>query len=128
MSIYFLSPSFTEEITNKIFRQLCNSEIKKQLDFMPECQDSFQTGYMECLVDLFGAANDDDVIKTLEEEKSWLNVLNEIMESDSVRKFLSDNTSISDENIWLIDDVSTEAVTKYLESKLDKAITALKSL
>lgn len=95
---------------------------------MPECQDSFQTGYMECLVDLFGAANDDDVIKTLEEEKSWLNVLNEIMESDSVRKFLSDNTSISDENIWLIDDVSTEAVTKYLESKLDKAITALKSL
>lgn len=79
MPIYILQPNMTEEMLLTIFEYLCICEVKKQIGMSPEGFEGSQNGYVMCLSHLFGECSEDEMEWAFEEEKTYLHVVERII-------------------------------------------------
>lgn len=129
MAIYIIPTEYTSDMVNSVFSRLSAWEIKKRLGFVTETADACQTGYIECLIDLFGASSDAHVISVFESGKSWIHIVNEIIDTDEITQFIGSKPDMYHQDSYdQVTELSKNAVTNYLNEHFDKALFALKAL
>lgn len=129
MSIYIIPTEYTFDMVSSVFSKLSTWEIKKRLGFVVETADGCQTGYIECLIDLFGASSDAHVITMFESGNSWIHVVSEIIGTDEITQFIESKPDMYQQKSYdRVTELSKNAVTNYLNKHFNKALLALRSL
>lgn len=128
MSTIHVQTSLSLSVALKAFRFLVDSEIRGRAQGAHDFRSGDQNGYISCLVDHYGSANDNVVEQAYDRKETWSHVT-----ADIVAEHLSDWAE-SFENLESADEVDYEsmmdavsnAVEKYALQHPRKIINALK--
>jgi hypothetical protein len=134
MAVYILEPSLTDDFIVTIFTNLVRWETKKLIGLDMEHQEGCQTGYLECLADLFGEANDDDVNAAFDKGETWLQVVNTIMDIDDLKNLVNSmseqarNEGLEAVDLEGIEETVEIVVDDFLVTNMDIARKAVRNI
>lgn len=131
MSVYLLEPKLTDEMVIDVFEQLCISEVRKLIGYLPEMQEGFQHGYISCLTDFLGRASDEENQRAYDKGESYVHVVTKIV-SEHLSGLVNELQEIHSANELIdlseIDSEVSKAVRTYLSSNAETARSAIKSM
>jgi hypothetical protein len=135
MAVYILEPSLTDDFIVTIFSSLVKWETKKLVGLDMEQQDGCQTGYVECLADLFGEASDDEINAAFDNGETWLQVVSAIVDEtklsdliDAQRKRLQSSEGLDLRDFEIIEETCCTIVNEYLSTHMDIARKAIRNI
>lgn len=130
MAVYILEPSLTDDFIVSIFTNLVLWETKKLIGFDMERQEGCQTGYVECLADLFGESSDANITLAFDKGETWLQVVNTIMGEDELSKLIEEKSDggLENDDFNEIEQVVTRVVEEYVVNNMDTARKAIRNI
>ncbi len=131
MSIVIVEPAFTPESLVAIFSHLCNHEVKKRLAATPGVahHEGIQTGYINCLIDMFGEAPDKELIKAFDAKQSWIHFVDRMIDTHLTNLMDSlEDVEIGITEFAMIDDEVKNAAKSFVLNNINDAKTAVSNL
>lgn len=89
MAVYVIEPSLTDDFICIVFKSLVLWEAKKLIGLDMDVQEGCQTGYIECLGDLFGHSEDWEVEQAFDRGETWLQVVASISEQEELSSLIT---------------------------------------
>lgn len=131
MSIYVLDIPLTSEIIIAAFRRFVSCEARRRIDFLPEHQDGFESGYAFCLTDFFGNASEEENSDAYDEENSYIHVCARIIDSSKeLRHKIEEMKSVEDSILYLqeLENLIETVVTEYVSTHYEECLIAITHL
>ncbi len=134
MAVYILEPNLSDDFVVDFFTNMVLWETKKLIGLDMEHQEGCQTGYVECVANLFGESNDETIIKAFDKGETWLQVVNTIMTEPRLSVFINDKAEavrgegLGDDDLMMIELITTEVVAEYLLSNVAFARKAIRNI
>jgi hypothetical protein len=119
MSIYVVEPVITDNMLIATFEYLCICEVKKRLGMSPAMHEGCQDGYAMCLSHLLGESDEDVVERAFDREKTYLHVIERIVNEKLASFIESTKGRFSGESLFdisvleQINESTREAVDEY---------------
>lgn len=129
MSVYILEPVLTDEMLRTIFSKLTFYEVFRDIGMNSEGYEGMQTGYIDCLIDMFGESDEDTVENAFDEGKSWVQVVERITEHPRIVKMKErDPNQIAIEDFESLRAEIEQIVHDYLDEHIEDARIAIRSI
>lgn len=134
MAVYVIEPSLTDDFICTIFTSLVLWEAKKIIGFDIELQEGCQTGYIECLGDLFGHSDDWEVEQAFDNGETWLQVVAAISEQEelsSLTAYLADSAAdigLDDDDFEKLEDTVEKVVKEWISDNPQVTRKAIRNI
>ena len=135
MAVYILEPSLTDDFIITVFSNLVRWETKKLIGLDLDQQEGCQTGYIECLGDLFGEASDDEINAAFDSGETWLHVVNAIMKEAKLSELIEAKTEksrsaegLDSYDFEVIENTCYTVVDEYLATHMSIARKATRNI
>ena len=129
MSIYMLDLVLTDAMLQSVFYHLTCCSVFQTIGINPQGYEGMQTGYINCLMDMFGAADEETVIKTFDQGQSWIQVVDKISEHpDIIKMFNKDAETTTIDDIEDMRELIEQIVNDYLDEHIEEARLAIRSI
>lgn len=130
MSIYILEPTITQEILAQFFERLCIAEVRKLVGHSPDFEEGFQNGYVYCMIDLFGEAEEKDNQAAYDKQESYLHIIEKIIAehlSDLVQE-IQEQGEVGLDELTRIEIEVSNAVRSYMKKNPNAAYIAVRAI